>query len=111
MASEKVQVITDGNFTDAVLNASQPVLVDFWAEWCGPCKQVAPILDEIARDYAGKLTVAKVNVDENTLVANDYSVRGIPTLILFRGGKPVETKVGPLSRSQMRDWIEGAIGA
>jgi thioredoxin 1 len=107
--SELTKPVSDDSFKTDVLQASGPVLVDFWAEWCGPCRMVAPILDEIAKDYEGQLTIAKVNIDENPVTPNDYAVRGIPTMILFKDGKPVETKVGALPKSQLKDWIAGAL--
>lgn len=97
--------VTDETFQDSVLNASGPVLVDYWAEWCGPCKMIAPALEELAGEFAGKLTVAKVNIDENPQTPTHYGVRGIPTLILFKNGKPAATKVGAHPKSQLRAWI------
>jgi thioredoxin 1 len=108
--SELTKPVTDESFRQDVLEAPGPVLVDFWAEWCGPCKMVSPILDEIARDYAGRLTVAKVDIDANPVTPNEYAVRGIPTMILFRDGKPVDTKVGAMPKSHLKDWIAGALG-
>src|ERR1700741_1229966 len=93
MASDKVQTITDGNF-DQTISAGQPVLVDFWAEWCGPCKRLAPTVDALAGELEGKLTVGKLNVDENPYTAGRFSIRGIPTLLLFKGGQIVESVVG-----------------
>ena len=107
--SEHIKAVTDQSFTTDVEKAAGPVLVDFWAEWCGPCKAIAPALDEIAREFGDKLTVAKVNIDENPETPNRFHVRGIPTLILFKDGKPAATKVGALPRSQLRDWVAGAI--
>lgn len=107
--SDKVTHVGDADFDAAVLQSGEPVLVDFWAEWCGPCKAIAPALDEIAREFGDKLTVAKVNIDENPETPNRFHVRGIPTLILFKDGKPAATKVGALPRSQLRDWVAGAI--
>ena len=101
-----IQHVTDASFDQEVLKSDSPVLVDYWAEWCGPCKMIAPILDEVARDYDGKLRVVKVNVDENQSIPSKYGIRGIPTLMLFRGGEVVETKVGALSKSQLTQLLD-----
>ena len=101
--------VTDHSFETDVLKAPGPVLVDFWADWCGPCKAIAPALEEIGAEYAGKLTVAKVNIDENPVTPNTYAVRGIPTLILFKDGKPVSTKVGAAPKSALKQWVESAL--
>jgi len=101
--------VNDSEFEQKVLKASLPVLVDFWAEWCGPCKQISPVLDEIAKDMGGKLTVAKVNIDKNPETPQKYGVRGIPTLILFKGGKQVATKVGALPKSKLLEWIDSVV--
>ena len=107
--SEHIHHVTDGNFDDEVLQSQTPVLVDYWAEWCGPCKMIAPILDEIARDYEGRLQVVKVNVDENQTVPSKYGIRGIPTLMLFKNGAPVDTKVGALSKSQLTAFLDSKL--
>ena len=99
--SEHIHHITDDTFENEVLQSSTPVLVDYWAEWCGPCKMIAPILDEVAQTYAGKLQIAKVDVDKNQTVPAKFGIRGIPTLILFKNGQPVATKVGALTQTQL----------
>ncbi|HEY7449413.1 MAG TPA: thioredoxin [Vicinamibacterales bacterium] len=106
MASDNVQTITDGNFEDTVLKASKPVLVDFWAEWCGPCRRLAPTVDALAGELAGRLTVGKLNVDENPYTAGRFSIRGIPTLLLFKGGQIVESVVGLADKDQLKQVIE-----
>ena len=107
--SEHLLAVTDQSFEQQVLKASMPVLVDFWAAWCGPCKMIAPILEEIAPEYAGKLTIAKMDVDQNTLIPTQYGVRGIPTLLLFKDGELVATKVGALSKSQLKVFIDSSL--
>lgn len=107
--SENTKPVTDASFAVDVLQATGPVLVDFWAEWCGPCKAIAPALEEIGAEYAGKLTIAKVNIDDNLQTPTQYQVRGIPTLILFKDGKPVDTKVGAMPKSALKQWIASAI--
>ena len=107
--STNTKAVTDQTFATDVLKADEPVVVDFWAEWCGPCKMIAPALDELAGEFAGRLTVAKVNIDENPTTPNTYAVRGIPTLILFKDGKPAATQVGALPKSRLKDWITGNI--
>lgn len=104
--SEHIHYVTDGNFESEVLQSQTPVLVDYWAEWCGPCKMIAPILDDIARDYRGRLKVVKLNIDENPKTPGEYGIRGIPTLILFKGGNVEATKVGALSKSQLTAFID-----
>jgi len=104
--SDLIKHISDDSFELDVLKAAGPVLVDFWAEWCGPCKMIAPILEEAARDYAGRLTVAKLNIDENELTAPKYGIRGIPTLMLFKDGQVAATKVGALSKSQLIEFVD-----
>jgi thioredoxin 1 len=105
--SDRIVHVTDDTFETEVLGSEQPVLVDYWAEWCGPCKMIAPILNEVADEYADKLKIAKLNIDENPATPPKYGIRGIPTLILFRNGAPEATKVGALSKSQLAAFIEG----
>ena len=103
--SAEILHVTDNNFDAEVLSNDLPVLVDFWAEWCGPCKAISPIVEEIATDYAGKLIVAKINIDENPSTPSKYGVRGIPTLMMFRDGKLIDTKVGILPKYSLIEWI------
>ena len=106
MASDLIKHITDASFDADVLQSATPVLVDFWAEWCGPCKMIAPILDEVASAYQGKLQVAKMNVDENRDVPAKFGIRGIPTLMVFKGGQLAATKVGAMSKAQLTAFID-----
>ena len=107
--SEHIHHVTDGNFDSEVLQSQTPVLVDYWAEWCGPCKMIAPSLDDVAKDYAGKLKVAKLNIDDNQDTPAKYGIRGSPTLMLFKGGNVEATKVGALSKSQLTAFIDSNI--
>ncbi len=104
--SDHIKHVSDASFDTDVLKAGTPVLVDYWAEWCGPCKTIAPILDDVARDYAGRLTVAKLDIDANPGTPAKYGIRGIPTLILFKGGEIAAQKVGALSKSQLTAFID-----
>lgn len=106
MASELIKHLSDASFEADVLKAGTPVLVDYWAEWCGPCKMIAPILDEVAGTYQGKLQVAKMNVDENREIPAKFGIRGIPTLMLFKDGQLAATKVGALSKAQLTAFID-----
>jgi thioredoxin len=101
--------VSDEQFDEQVLQSSEPVLVDFWAEWCGPCKMIAPILDEVATNYAGKLRVAKINIDQNQKTPRNYNVRGIPTLMIFKNGKVEATQIGAVSKSQLTQLIDRTI--
>ncbi|MCZ2721799.1 thioredoxin TrxA [Marinomonas sp. 15G1-11] len=108
MGDNTVQ-ITDAQFSEEVLNSDVPVLVDFWAPWCGPCKMIAPVLEDVAEDYSDRLKVVKLNVDENQETAPKYNVRGIPTLLIVKGGEVIATKVGAVSKSQLVEFVESAI--
>ncbi|MBQ0771111.1 thioredoxin TrxA [Parasphingorhabdus sp.] len=105
------KAITDASFEGDVLNADGPVLVDFWAEWCGPCKMIGPALEEISDELVGKVTIAKLNIDDSPDAPAKYGVRGIPTMILFNNGVPVETKVGAAPKSQLKSWLESSLPA
>jgi thioredoxin 1 len=106
MASDLIKHVSDASFDSDVLKSNQPVLVDYWAEWCGPCKMIAPVLDEVASTYQGKLQVAKMNVDENRDIPAKFGIRGIPTLMLFKGGQLAATKVGAMSKAQLTAFID-----
>lgn len=107
--SDNIVTLSDASFEDDVVNASGPVLVDFWAEWCGPCKMIAPILGEVATEYAGKVTIGKLNIDENSATPPKFGIRGIPTLLLFKDGKVAATKVGALSKAQLVEFLDANI--
>jgi thioredoxin 1 len=107
--SEQILYVTDDTFEAEVIKSSNPVLVDYWAEWCGPCKMIAPILEEIASEYTGKITVAKLNIDDNPQTPPKYGIRGIPTLMLFKDGNVEATKVGALSKSQLTAFLDSNI--
>jgi thioredoxin 1 len=110
MASDLIKHVSDATFESDVLNAGKPVLVDYWAEWCGPCKMIAPILDEVAGTYGDKLQVAKMNVDENREVPAKFGIRGIPTLMLFKNGELAATKVGAMSKAQLTAFLDQQLG-
>ena len=107
--SDNIHHISDDSFQEEVLDSELPVLVDYWAEWCGPCKMISPILDEVAQEYSGKLKIAKLNIDDNQLTPPKFGIRGIPTLMLFKGGNAEATKVGALSKSQLTAFIDSNI--
>ena len=107
MSSELIKHVSDASFEADVLQADKPVLVDYWAEWCGPCKMIAPILDETAKEYGERLQIAKMNVDDNRDVTAKFGIRGIPTLMLFKGGQLAATKVGALSKAQLTAFLDG----
>ncbi len=108
-SSMSVIEVSDSSFEEDVLKASAPVIVDFWAEWCGPCKQIAPALEEMASEMEGKVTIAKVNIDENPETPSKYGVRGIPTLMLFKDGQLAATKVGAVPKGQLVEWVESEL--
>ncbi|MEJ0062244.1 MAG: thioredoxin TrxA [Alphaproteobacteria bacterium] len=107
--SQSTKTITDASFDQDVLKSGEPVLVDFWAEWCGPCKQIGPVLEELAADMKGKITVAKLNVDDNPMTASKFGIRSIPTLMLFKGGELAATKVGGMPKAQLQQWVESVV--
>jgi thioredoxin 1 len=109
MASENITNVSESSFEQEVLKSDVPVLVDFWAEWCGPCKMIAPVLDEVSNDYKGRVKICKLNVDDHGAVAAKYGVRGIPTLLLLKGGSVAATKVGALSKSQLTAFLDSNI--
>jgi len=109
IVTDNITHVTDGSFDQEVLNAEGPVLVDYWAEWCGPCKMIAPIVEEIAEEYDGKLKVAKMDIDSNMQTPQQYSIRGIPTLMIFRDGKVQATKVGALTKGQLKAFVDEVV--
>src|SRR3954465_744673 len=109
MSSPAIQHVTDDTFDPEVLKSDTPVLVDYWAEWCGPCKSIAPVLEEVAKEYEGRLKIAKINVDENQSVPAKFGIRGIPTLMLFKNGNVEATRVGALSKSQLTAFLDSNI--
>ncbi|OJU89009.1 MAG: thioredoxin [Burkholderiales bacterium 66-5] len=110
MASDLIKHVSDASFDADVLKSTEPVLVDYWAAWCGPCKMIAPVLDEAAGAYQGRLTIAKMNVDENREVPAKFGIRGIPTLMLFKGGQLAATKVGAMSKAQLTEFLDQNLG-
>jgi thioredoxin len=106
MANDKVQTLTDTNFDDSVIKAARPVVVDFWAEWCGPCRRLAPTIDELASEYDGRIVVGKLNVDENPAIQSRFSIMGIPTVLIFKGGEVVEQVVGLADKSAFKKLID-----
>jgi thioredoxin 1 len=107
MSNSLIKHVSDASFDTDVLKSDKPVLVDYWAEWCGPCKMIAPILDEVSKDYDGRVQIAKMNVDENRDIPAKMGIRGIPTLMLFKGGQLAATKVGALSKAQLTAFLDG----
>jgi len=107
--SENIKHVSDATFDSEVLKSATPVLVDYWAEWCGPCKMIAPVLEDVARSYAGRLTVAKLDIDANPGITGQFGIRGIPTLIVFKDGKPAATKMGALSKSQLTAFVDSVL--
>ena len=103
------KAVTDVSFKEDVIDSDKPVLVDFWAEWCGPCKMIGPALEEISEELADKVTIAKINIDDNPDAPSQYGVRGIPTMILFKNGQPAATKVGAAPKSALKGWLEGEL--
>lgn len=101
--------VSDADFENEVLKSDEPVMVDFWAEWCGPCKALSPIVDEVANEVSGKVKVVKINIDENPNAPTKYGVRGIPTLMVFKGGELVDTKVGGMSKTQLNEWLSSVV--
>lgn len=107
--SENIKHITESDFDSEVLGADGPVLVDYWAEWCGPCKMIAPVLDELASEFEGKISITKVDVDTNAAIAQKYGIRGIPTLMIFKDGEVFDTRVGAATKGQLKEFIEKAV--